>query len=519
MPSTSLSRRLVLRGFAGLGIALPALEFTHGNAWAQAAVTAAAKRFIVFFEHGGTISTADRWGGHAAGPQSQICVVDAWRATNDGVTDQTLAGKLGDIHQPLVGLEDDLLLLRGINNLAVMQQSQYNGDHGWSNGTALTNAMTYQATSDGFFNAKGPSIDAVIAQRMAQTSPVPFPSVNLEIAANNYGTPFFSGPDQAVEGEWDPNAAFSRLFANVTTGSQPDPMVARAHARKKSVLDGVSQGLSLYRTKLSAADQQTIDAHLTLIRGIELQLQQLPTSMASCTKPAIGGGPFGDSYGQGAGAVQSSGPAQVDILIAALACGLTNVGTLNIGDFYNDWMNDPYPASFNIGHSLDHSADDTAPGNSDAVHFNDWYKTMLDNRQWRASMFARLLKGLKAMPEGNGSMLDNSLVLWTSEFSYGGQHSSADLPVMLAGKAGGALKTGRHIQYAKQVTQGGYAGNPDSTGNWLTSATLNNLFTTCLQACGYSDSSFGATFNDFYSPWDNTLITRSVNGPLPGLIS
>src|SRR5258708_5913885 len=96
-----LSRRLFLKGFAGLGIALPALEFTHGKAWAQAA-PARAKRFIVFFEHGGTIANVDREGNAFAGGDADGCVVDGWKPTSDGVTDQTLRGKLGPIHQPLV---------------------------------------------------------------------------------------------------------------------------------------------------------------------------------------------------------------------------------------------------------------------------------------------------------------------------------------------------------------------------------------------------------------------------------
>lgn len=506
-----LSRRLMLKGLGGLGVLLPALEFTHGKAWAQAAPKQA-KRFIVFFEHGGTISNVDREGNASSGQQSDTCIVDAWAPTSDGVNDQTLAGKLGDIHQPLVGYESDLLVLTGIHNLAVQEQSPYAGDHGWANVTALTNAIATQTVngSDTEYSSTGPSIDAVIAGRMSQSNPVPFPSVNLMVSAHNYGSPFYAAGGQETASETDPRAAFSRLFANVSmNGSMPDPRILRAQALKKSVLDGTTSGLNLYKNKLSAADKITIDQHLTLIRGIELQLSQMPVPLVGCTQPTLTG-PFASANDDTVynAIIQNVGPAQVDIMVASFACGLINVGTLNIGDFYNDWMNDPYPAAYNIGHSLHHSANDTAPAASDAAHFNDWYKTILDNRQWRTSMFKRLLDGLKALPEGTGNLLDSSLVLWTSEFSYGGQHSSANLPIMLAGKAGGALRTGRHVHY-------GHIDQP--TGKFVTNATLNNLFTTCLQSCGYSDNKFGDTFGDHHSYYPNIPVTISVDGPLAGL--
>jgi hypothetical protein len=508
----SLSRRLVLRGFAGLGVTLPLLEFQMDKAYGQAAAPKIAKRFIVFFEHGGTISNVDREGNKSTDQSSDTCIVDGWRPLSNGTTDQSLAGKLGPIHQPLVGYESDLLVLSGVHNLAVQTQSPYAGDHGISNATALTNNMGVQNAAMTFWNAQGPSIDAVIAQRLQMSNPMPYASINLEVSAHNYGTPFFTGANQPTDSETDPRKAFASLFTNVTTGGQPDPHVLRAQALKKSVLDGTTSGLNLYRTKMSAKDQQTVDAHLTLIRGIEMQLSQMPVPLVGCTKPNIGTGPFAtanddtvyDAY------IPNVGPAQVDILIAAFQCGLTNVGTLNIGDFYNDWMMDPYPAAYNIGHSLDHSANDTAPKGTDAAHFSDWYKTMLDNRVWRASMFKRLIAGLKNVPEGAGTMLDNSLVLWTSEFSYGGQHSSANLPIMLAGKAGGFLKTGQHIEY-------GTIDGP--TGLFVTSATNNNLYTTCLQAFGYSDNSFGPHFDDHHSYYPNIVVTKSVDGPLPGILA
>lgn len=496
MTAMKMSRRLLLQGFGGLGIALPALEFTHGTAWGAAATGAgAAKRFLVFFEHGGTISNrnSNGWifGKDDDSPGNNH--VDAWTPTSKSGDPLTF----GAIHQPLVGFEDQCLILGGIDNLANKTQGPYDGDHVWANITSLTNAKVDVDGSGTPTSVGGASIDAVIAARLGKSNPVPFNSVNLYINAHNYGTPFYSAPNQAVDGEGNPSTAFKKLFANVSGGT-PDAALVRAQALKRSVLDGTQDGLALFRKKVSSQDYAAIDAHLTLIRGIEQQLQ--PITVA-CTKPGVAG-----TYTT----IPQIGPVHADILSAAMACGLTNVGTLNIGDFYNDWMNDPYPAAYNIGHSLDHSANDVGPGGTDTPHFNDWYKTILDNRQWRAGVFARLLKNLKAIPEGNGTMLDNSLLLWTSEFSYGGVHSVANLPVLLAGKAGGALKTGRYLDFA---------GRDSQFGLYQTAATTGNVYTSLLNLCGFPDTSFGQSWPDYsvYNYGHPYIGTKNVLGPTAGL--
>ena len=496
-----LSRRLLLQGLGGLGIVLPMLEFTHGKAWAAAPVAGTAKRFIVFFEHGGTITNIN-WDGNAFDTGDTNNNKEAWTPhTTHGLP---LAGKLNDIHQPCVGLEDYMLVVDGVDNLAAKVQSDYNGGHGWTNVTVLTNGAADYLPGDNVGAVHGTSIDNVIASRLMASNPVPFKSINLTVPAHNYGTPFYSGPQQPVEGEENPVAAFSKLFANVKPGSGPDPSIVRALALRKSVLDGTSAGLSLYKKRVSAQDSIAIDAHLSHIRGIEQQLASFPVPSAGCTVPTIGGtGSYPD--------IPQIGPAQVDILIAAFRCGLTNVGTLNIGDFYNTWMNDPYPAAYNIGHSLDHSANDVGPKGNDVAHFSDWYKTILDNRQWRASMFARLLDGLKSSPEGAGNMLDNSLILWTSEFRYGGVHGCSNLPLALAGKAGGQLKTNRYLNYSTK----------SSDGYYQTSATLSNLHASCLNMFGFPDTTYGVTtFPDrkaSYPAPPAHVVTRYVPGPLSGL--
>ena len=136
----TLSRRALLRGFGGLMIGLPLLESLPRQAKAQSVT--GARRFIVFFEHGGTISAASKTGKKYDG-NGKNNGVDAWAPASPAE-----ALELGAIHQPLAQHVGSLLVLRGIDNRACALQSPYNGDHGWANVTALTSAEAAEVGED-----------------------------------------------------------------------------------------------------------------------------------------------------------------------------------------------------------------------------------------------------------------------------------------------------------------------------------------------------------------------------------
>ncbi len=490
-----ISRRLVLRGFAGTALSLPLLELTHGAAWAQG-LPARAQRFALFFEHGGTLCNIAKDGERYSG-EGKENGVDAWKPASEGE-----ALQLGAIHAPLADHADALLLLRGIDNIACKHDSDFDGDHGFANVSALTQAKTRRSGPE-TYAVGGPSIDFVLAQRLAQRTPVPFPLVSLYMHAHNYGTPFYAGPNQANPGQFDPLVAFKKLFANVQEpGMPPDPALERARALKKSVLDGTSEGLRQLRPRLGATDRRSIDAHLEHLRSLELRVAQLPPPpRAECKKPKGVTGPWDPQ------AVDPKiGELHVDLLIAAFRCGITNVATLEIGDFHATWLSPSYPASYDIGHSLDHAATEVGKDGPDGARFQAWYDTVLANRRWRMTLLARFLDGMKATPEGDGSMLDQSAILWTSEFAMGGAHGVSDVPVLLAGRAGGKWKTGRHLNYNLKA----------STGEYQTHSGMHNLLTSVLHAFGYDDANFGATYGDYTKP-TGQVVAAYKQGPLQRL--
>jgi hypothetical protein len=112
-------------------------------------------------------------------------------------------------------------------------------------------------------------------------------------------------------------------------------------------------------------------------------------------------------------------------------------------------------------------------------------------------LVARILQGLKDTPEGGATMLDNSLLVATSEFSCGVEHSSRDMPFLLAGSAGGKLRTGRHLNFNSKAAT--------SATGYQTFQSTHNLFTSVLNAFDFEDTHFGGD----KSCWRL--------GPLPGL--
>ncbi|MCX4247986.1 DUF1552 domain-containing protein [Paraliomyxa miuraensis] len=477
-------RRAFLRGAGGAALALPLLEYTHGHAWA--ADGESALRFLTVFTHGGTISNMNkttRYDGTGAQHGE-----DLWRPADPS----SEALVLGPIHQPLEAWRDKLVVIEGIDNKSAISQDQYGlGAHGISNGSVLT-AQSVTETG-GASLAQGPSIDHVLAQRLAARQPVPFDAIHLKVAGHQYGTPYFSGSQQAVSGESSPKAAFNAIFDGVS-GGQPDPEIVLRNTKRGSVLDGLMEGYGSFHGRVSARDRHVIEAHLDHLAALEQQLQD----------PVICNPPQGIEADGGPGDVV--GPLMADIIVAAIRCGLTNVANLEIADILTPWtsagaLEGNLGLDFAIGHALHHQARDIGPTGPLSALYDDWMAYTLENRRWRMSLIARLLEGLDDpdFMEGDATVLDNSLLLCTSEFSNGSRHSAWNLPVLLAGGAGGVLPTGRFITYNQHAQ-----GNPQ-TLQYTSDESIHNLYTSILQAFGESDGHFG---ND----------AAQHQGPLPGLL-
>ena len=233
----------------------------------------------------------------------------------------------------------------------------------------------------------------------------------------------------------DPKKAFSMVFAGVDATAGGDPAIARLQKRRRSILDYVQPDYVALKGKLGAADAARLDTHLQSIREVERSLSiAAPTPTGTCTPPDPTGWLADKSKGNVAGPNEDFlpiGTAQMDLLAAAIACNLTRVATLQWG---GTGVYAPYlGATFKTDHHTISHDDQSAPGSPIEVIQN-----------WYAKHFAYLLARLDAMPEGNGTVLDNTAVVWFSEIAQG-SHEHYDMPFVIAGGAGGAFKTGRYV--------------------------------------------------------------------------
>jgi hypothetical protein len=225
-----------------------------------------------------------------------------------------------------------------------------------------------------------------------------------------------------------PRKAFQRMFGDVT-GADPSELDKLA-LRKRSILDVVKGDLADLYPRLGREEQIKLEQHLDALRKTEKGM----TGVGNCATPLspVEIDPYANDN------FPAVGRAQMDLLVTALACGLTRVASIQ-------WAHTVSPTVFRwLGlteghHDLSHKDDSNAQGVADFV----------TAERWHAEQFAYLLSALGTLPEpgGSGTMLDNTVVLWAKELADGRRHDGKSVPFILAGKAGGYLKTGRYLNF------------------------------------------------------------------------
>jgi hypothetical protein len=445
-----LNRRNFLKGAAGSSVALPLLSST--GALAQSG--GAPKRLVVFFTPNGTIP--ETWS-----PDPDSGIGDALQTDPQVQTNYTLS----PILQPLAPHQDDLIVVEGLEQRST---SDGPGDgHQKGMGHMLTG--TPLQVGDAFTGGNGEpagwaggiSIDQHIANAVGADTTFKSLELGVQVSGATVWTRMsYSGPGQPIPPENDPQQVFNRLFADFNE----DPAeLARVRARRRSVLDFVLGDFNALKPRLSAADRAKVDQHMTAIRAIETRLQAGP--LPSCEVPPFTALP--DHMNNDA--FPAVGQQQMDLLVMALACDLTRVGSLqwsqSVGGTRFTWL------GINDGHhGLSH---DTNQATRDKL-------TQIDT--WYAQQLAYLIQRMKEIPEGDGTLLDNTVILWTNELGEGASHTRKGMPYVLAGGCGGALNTGRYVYY------------PGSRDVEVLAQTKphNNLLLTIANAMGLPDTSFGA---------------------------
>jgi hypothetical protein len=434
-PSRRLARRSFLGGL-GVAVALPSFDSLRPDRAFAQAPAARRKRILTIFLPDGVL-------------------MDEW------VPQQIGAGfELPPNLAPLAGLERKLLLLSGLSNLPG-KPDDGTGDHAC--GTAAAFTASAPRRGDGALIRNGVSIDQAAAAVLRQNTRIASLQLGLEDGATSGDCEFgfscvyencisWASDTQALPKTTSPEQVFDQLFA----GFDPEATLqarAERRARKTSVLDYVRGESMALSSKLGKSDRAKLDQVLTGLRDLEKKIQldaAGPTS--ACERvprpPAIVD-------------VPTRARLMNALIEIAFRCDITRVVSHMLGHAF------PSRGYSFIGVNAKHH---------DASHYADeegkagYRKIIL----WHMGMVAELLGKLDAIPDGPGTtVLDNTMVLLTSDCGEARWHDHNDLPMLVAGGAG-AFQMGRHLAYQPPHTVG-------------------SLYVSVLRALGVSASSFGAS--------------------------
>ena len=464
MAKFRLNRRAVLRGAGSVAIALPWLEIMGGSAQAQAAATPA-KRFLGVYTPGGTV--------HDDGTGK-----NKWRPTGT-----EMAPILSPILAPLQPMIDKkkLLIVDGLDMLSKKGEQHQAGIIAWMTGTAQRDAPANGGLPGTNSYSSGPSIDQTLA---TQISAGKKKIASLEMAVR-WGTGKAHGllspiscanfednvKASPIAPRLDPVQIFKDLFGSLTPST--DPAATAAIDRQKSILDHAIGEYQALIGKLGSADKAILQQHLDKIRELEMGLSAVAMGSTACKVPTQvdtagynpGTGLCGaDCSGADVGAnkdiatdskIPVVGTYMMDMMVMALACDLTGVGTFQWTDTEAKhtfpWLNLP-----EHHHFYQHDGGFKA---AECEKICTWY----------SQMHLHLLQQMDGIVMGadGHTLLDESVVFFGSELSQPPTHSNNDMPFLLAG-GGGGLRGGRWVRYMDK------ANNKNSHNNLLVS--ILNLF-------------------------------------------
>jgi len=407
-----VSRRTVLKGL-GCTLGLPLLDAMLPRATFGAEKNKPPVRMgIVFFPNG--------------------AIMPAWKPKETG-TKYEMPETLTELEP----VRQDITIITGLAQDNGRAKGDGPGDHARSAASFLTGA--HPVKTSGANIKVGMSVDQAAAMKAGQFTRLPSLELGIERGRDaggcdsGYSCAYSNNISWKTEStpmakEINPRAAFERLFGSPEQSAD----LAKRNKIRRSILDVVGAQAASLRKDLGQTDLHKIDEYFTSVREIELRIERAekqaaqeppefktPESMPSDLREHI--------------------RLMYDLLAIAFQTDATRVATFMLA---NEGSNRSYRSvGVNSGHhELSH-------------HRNDQEKIDQIKKidRFLADEFARFVKNLKSIKEGSGSLLDNCMILYGSGLSDGNRHRHDDLPVVIAGKAGGSIRAGRHLDTGREL--------------------------------------------------------------------
>jgi hypothetical protein len=430
-----LGRRTFLRG-VGTALALPWLDAMLPRTAVAARVAAKPPvRMAFLFSPNGVIHTA-------------------WTPAEIGAN-YTLSPSLA----PLASVKDEVLVLSGFSQKQGFDMGDGAGDHARSASTFLTGVHPYKTAGANI--RAGVSVDQYAAARIGRATPLPSLELGIDPGAtagscdSGYSCAYSSciswkTPSTPMAKEINPKLVFERMFGTART--DPQDRVRRDYLRK-SILDLVRDDSARLEQRLGTADRRKLDEYFTGIRELELRIE-LSARTADRRPPDVqvpAGVP--DDFERHVHLMS-------DLLVLAFQTDVTRTATFM---FANEGSNRLYSM---VGAKDGHHA---------LSHHREREELVSQLRKidrYLVAQYARFVEKLRSIREGEGTLLDNCMVLYGSGLGDGNSHTHDHLPIVLAGRGGGTIRPGRHLQLPAQTP-------------------LNNLLLSMLERVGAPAERFG----------------------------
>jgi hypothetical protein len=438
--NSPLNRRRFLRNL-GLCVSLPALESFSSRMLAAAAGPA---RQVATTATGAPLRTAFLYFPNGAIPS-------AWWPAETGANfalNRTMA--------PLANVRQHLQVLGGLTCLSANAGSDGGGDHARANGTFLT-GVRIKKTNGADFRA-GVSADQAMAQQIGLLTPFRSLELSCDTILNvgtcdtDYACVYqhnlaWSSPTMPLTPEVNPRLLFERMFGAGTPKERAENLVIRQQ-QKRSVLDFIQNDVRRLAGEVSGRDHDKVDEYLTSVRDIELRIQAAEQSRAARPQPDV------DAPDAGVPASYTDYVRLMfDMLHLAFQTDNTRVASFMIAgdgnnrDFAEIGVNDGH-------HNLSHHGGK-----------QDWIEKVEKIDYWYVSQLAYFLEKMEATKDVDGnSLLHNSQILYGSGNSDGNRHSHTNLPIILAGRAGGTLSPGRYTKFNDEPVTNLYLSMMDRIG-------------------------------------------------------
>lgn len=436
-----ISRRTVLRGL-GASLALPFLESMApvAAAAAESAGAPPVRLAFCFVPNGVNLKN---WVPEAAGSNYKL----PWSL------------------QPLGAVKDDLLVLTGLTHDKGRANGDGAGDHARSASVFLTGAQPVKTHGSGI--RVGMSIDQLAARKIGDQTKFASLELGCDGGRNSgncdsgYSCAYSNNISWTSEAtpnskEVDPRRAFDRLFGNGKHREEAENK-ARRLSRRISILDFVLEDARRLNSRLGSHDRGKVDEYFSGVRDLEKRLSRV-RSASSATDIVVPDG-LPDAPGRRMGFKQHVN-LMSDLMVLAFQADVTRVSSLM---FARAGSNRSYrEVSVPDGHhGLSHHQG--RESNLEKIRRID---------RFHVEQFAYFVEKLKSVREGDGTLLDNCMVLYGSGISDGNRHNNENLPLLMAGRGGGSVDTGRHIVYEHETP-------------------VCNLFVSMLERAGASVDSFG----------------------------